>query len=45
MRHALSDLKLKRLDVVHAGETTFPLAENIRAVSFHRLLTDIDPLG
>lgn len=44
MRHALADLKLKRLDVIHAGETTFPLAPGIRAVALGRLLTDIKPL-
>ena len=41
MRHALQDLKLRRLDVVHAGDTTFPLANRIRAVSVKRLLTDV----
>lgn len=44
MRNALTDLKLNRLDVVHAGEHTFSLAENIRAVASIRLLNDIDPL-
>ncbi|MDD3277174.1 MAG: ATP-binding protein [Kiritimatiellales bacterium] len=44
MRHAFEDLKLTRLDVLHAGDNTFPLAEKIRAVSVQRLLTDIDPL-
>ncbi|VGO15563.1 hypothetical protein PDESU_04148 [Pontiella desulfatans] len=44
MRHALADLKLDRLDVLHAGDHTFPLAENIRAVSIKHLLNDIAPL-
>jgi len=44
MRSALSDLKLNRLDVIHAGENTFPLAEKIRAVSWQRLLVDVQPL-
>lgn len=44
MRSALSDLKLNRLDVIHAGENTFPLGEKIRAVSWQRLLVDIQPL-
>ena len=44
MRSALSDLKLKRLDVIHAGENSFPLGEKIRAVSRQRLLVDIQPL-
>jgi uncharacterized protein len=38
MRNAKHDLKLNSLDVVHAGERTFPLAEGIRAVAFSRLL-------
>jgi len=45
MRHALADLKLKRLYVVHAGETSFPLAKNIRAVSFAHLLSELEPLS
>lgn len=44
MRSALEDLKLDRLDVVHAGERTFPLAEGVRAVAAHRLLDDLEPL-
>jgi predicted AAA+ superfamily ATPase len=44
MRSALSDLKLNRLDVIHAGENTFPLGEKIRAVSWQRLLVDVQPL-
>jgi len=43
MRHALEDLKLTRLDVLYAGDHTFPMAEKIRAVSLQRLLEDIDP--
>ena len=44
MRSALSDLKLQRLDVLHAGEKTFLLGENIRAVAVTRLLDDLTPL-
>jgi len=44
MRSALSDLKLNRLDVIHAGDNTFPLSEKIRAVSWQRLLIDVQPL-
>jgi predicted AAA+ superfamily ATPase len=44
MRYALSDLHLRSLDVVHAGETTFPMDKKIRAVAFRRLLQDIKPL-
>jgi predicted AAA+ superfamily ATPase len=39
MRAALADLALDRLDVVHAGPTSFPLAERIRAVAVGDLLT------
>ena len=45
MRSALADLKLTRLDVIHAGERTFPLAERVRAVSASRLLNDIEALS
>jgi predicted AAA+ superfamily ATPase len=44
MRTALADLKLTRLDVVHAGTETFPLAPRIRAVALSRLLGDLTPL-
>jgi predicted AAA+ superfamily ATPase len=41
MRSALDDLGLERIDVVHAGDRTFPLAERIRAVAFSRMFEDI----
>jgi predicted AAA+ superfamily ATPase len=44
MRNAFSDLKLQRLDVIHAGEKTFPLGKGIRAVSLTRILDDLEPL-
>ena len=44
MRYALSDLHLRSLDVIHAGETTFPMDKRIRAVAFRHLLKDIKPL-
>jgi predicted AAA+ superfamily ATPase len=44
MRTALADLKLERLDVLHAGDSTFPLGPTIRAVAAHRLLLDVRPL-
>ena len=37
MQVALHDLKLDSLDVIHAGQDTFPLAKNIRAVSFQQM--------
>jgi hypothetical protein len=33
MRIALESLRLDRVDVVHAGATSFPLAPRIRAVA------------
>ncbi len=45
MRSALSDLGLERLDVVHAGEHTYPLAERVRAVALARLDQDLEPLS
>jgi predicted AAA+ superfamily ATPase len=44
MRNASRDLELKSLDVIHAGEQTFPLAPRIRAVAFSRLLEDLAPM-
>jgi predicted AAA+ superfamily ATPase len=44
-RSALSDLKLSRLDIIHAGEMTFSIAKNVRAVSLTRMLRDIDTVG
>jgi predicted AAA+ superfamily ATPase len=44
MRSAMSDLGLYRLDVIHAGEKTFPLDKKVRAVALSRLIEDIKPL-
>jgi hypothetical protein len=44
MHVAIADLKLERLDVVHAGDTSFPLTENIRALALSRILEDLEPL-
>ena len=41
MHSAWENLKLTRLDVVHAGQDTFPLSEKIRAVAASRLLKDL----
>ncbi len=45
MYSALDTLGIERIDVLHAGEHTFPLAQQIRAVAFARLYEDIEPLG
>ena len=44
MRTALANLGLSRLDVIHAGDRTFPMAPRIRAVALSRLLDDLTPL-
>jgi predicted AAA+ superfamily ATPase len=44
MHIALRDLKLDRLDVIHAGHQTFPLATKVRAVALSNLLDDLRPL-
>jgi uncharacterized protein len=41
MHSAREDLKLTRLDVVHAGKDTFALGKGIRAVAARRLLEDL----
>lgn len=45
MRSALADLRLDRLDVIHAGAESYPLGDRIRAVALRRLLDDLEPLG
>ena len=44
MRAALADLRLATLDVVHAGDRTFPLSVKIRAVAASDLLDTLQPL-
>jgi predicted AAA+ superfamily ATPase len=44
MHIALSDLKLTSLDVIHAGEQTFPMARRVRAVAIRELLTHLPAL-
>lgn len=44
MHSALEDLDLDRLDVIYAGDATFPLTERIRAVALERVWRDLDPL-
>jgi uncharacterized protein len=41
---ALADLRPDRIDVVHAGEGTFPLASKVRALAAQRILDDLEPL-
>lgn len=44
MRTALENLRLDRLDVIHAGEHSFPMDERIHAVSLPRIDTDVPGL-
>jgi hypothetical protein len=44
MRSALETLRLDRLDVVHAGRGTFPLAPRVRALAARDLLRGLAPL-
>jgi predicted AAA+ superfamily ATPase len=44
MKSALAHLGLTRLDVIHAGGDSFPLARSVRAVAARRLLDDVRPL-
>jgi hypothetical protein len=44
MGHALRDLKLKELTVIHAGTQNYGMASKIKAVSFLSLLKEIPPL-
>jgi hypothetical protein len=44
MKSALTDLKLKRLDIIHAGEETFMIERKVRAVALSRLLKEIKPI-
>ena len=41
MHNALEDLQLDGIDLIHAGEDTFPLAKRFRAVAAGRILEDL----
>jgi predicted AAA+ superfamily ATPase len=43
MRTALADLNLDRLFVVHAGEHSFDMAKNVRAIALSHLLDELKP--
>lgn len=44
MRSAKADLALEQLYVIHAGDESFPLANQVRAVAFTHLFAEIRPL-
>jgi hypothetical protein len=41
MHVALNDLKLDRIDVVHAGKHSFPIASKMRAVALARIASEL----
>lgn len=43
MKIALKDLQLNRIDVIHAGPESFPLARRVQAVAADRMLEEIRP--
>lgn len=45
MRFAIKSLELGHLDVIHAGNETFPLADDIRAVPLRDIERQIKPLS
>jgi hypothetical protein len=44
IRSAISDLKLKQVDIIHAGDETYLLSKAVRAVALSRLRENIAPL-
>jgi hypothetical protein len=44
IRIASDDLRLDRIDVLHAGRETYTLGERIRAVSTYRIWKGLEPL-
>jgi hypothetical protein len=44
MHAARESLGLDRIDVIHAGEHTFPLGPGLRAVAFGRLFEDVEAM-
>jgi len=44
IRSAMADLKLTSLDIIHAGDTTFSIDRNVRAVAFSLMQDDIKVL-
>jgi hypothetical protein len=44
MGSARESVKLDGVAIVHAGEGSFPLQEGFRAISYHDLLAEVQPL-
>jgi predicted AAA+ superfamily ATPase len=45
MHTALDDVGLDRIDVIHAGDQTFPLSDRIRALPLSRVYDHLEPLA
>ncbi len=43
VRSALEALSPERIDIVHAGTETYPMAPKVRAVAMNRIMNDIGP--
>ena len=43
MRNAMSDLKLQRLFVIHAGQHSFDMGQKMRAVALPQMLNELKP--
>jgi predicted AAA+ superfamily ATPase len=43
MRNAMSDLKLQRLFVIHAGQHSFDMGQKMRAVALPHMLNELKP--
>jgi len=44
MRSALSDLRLSRLHVIHAGDRSYPLGQKITAIALSDVLRQLKPM-
>ncbi len=44
MRSALETLDLERLDLIHAGDESLPLAERVREVPLRRVWEELEAL-
>lgn len=45
MRIAMKDLRLDRLEVIHAGREAFEMGERIHAIPLQRVHELVEPLG
>lgn len=45
IKSALEDLHLDHLDIIHAGDSTYPVGEKVRAVALTKIHEDLKPLS